>query len=193
VDAGWHEVVAQSARGTMWRATLKIHDGEQRQLAVPLSLVTVRSGAAGPVVSTATATPTVTASVAVQQAVTESSDPGTGQTRRIAGVALGAAGLAAVVVGGYFGLHASSLWADRNRQCPMERCTADGVRLGERADTSATVATWTIGAGLVTMGAAAWLWFSSPGRPVAGAPAISRLVPDVGLDGQGRLVVGGVF
>lgn len=186
VDAGWHEVVAQSARGTLWRATLKIHDGEQRQLAVPLSLVTVRS------VATASAPAAAKTSLPVPQAATETSSPGTGQGRRAAGVALAAGGLAAVAVGGFFGLRASSLWADRNRQCPMERCTAEGIRLGERADTSATVATWTIGAGVVTMGAAAWLWFSAPGRPPA-APAVARLFPVLGFDGRGQLLVEGVF
>jgi hypothetical protein len=186
VDAGWHEVVAQSARGTVWRATVKIRDGEQRQLAVPLSLVTVRSPPAPP------AAAAVTANQPAQKTAPEDADPGRGRARRVAAVTLGAVGLVSVAVGSYFGLHASSLWNDRNRQCPMERCTADGVRLGERADTSATIATWTIGAGVVTMGAAVLLWLSSPDR-AAPSSTVAGTMPNVGVDGRGTLLVGGVF
>ena len=41
---------------------------------------------------------------------------------------VGAAGLAAVGVGSYYAWSASDLWSQRNRACPMDRCTADGCR-----------------------------------------------------------------
>jgi hypothetical protein len=116
--------------------------------------------------------------------------------RRLAGVVLGAAGLGALVVGASFGLRASSLWDQRNQACPMERCTAEGLSLGQRADAAATVSTWTFAAGAVSVGAAAvlLLW---PARREASGTAIARVLrnigQNIGIDGQGRVIVGGRF
>lgn len=188
VDAGWHEVVAQARAGTPWRATVRIRDGERRQVTVPAAF----AGAAPTVPADAAGTPespSMGGGVATAGAEPAASSR---RARVIAGVALGAAGVGAVVVGAAFGFRASSLWDERNQACPMERCTAEGVSLGQRADSAATVSTWTIGAGAVALGAAAVVLLWPTGRAGTGA-TVARVLQHTGMDGQGRVFFGGRF
>ncbi|HEY8925583.1 MAG TPA: hypothetical protein VIU64_14450, partial [Polyangia bacterium] len=71
---------------------------------------------------------------------------------------LGGAGLVSLGVGTYAAVHAARLWRDRNQACQGDRCTTEGLRLGDRASTSATVATWTLGGGALAAAVAAGLW-----------------------------------
>jgi hypothetical protein len=154
IDAGWHEAVAAFGSDKAWRATIHIQDGQRRRLQIPEK--TAMNGSSlvdrndAPVASTAAAV--VSAPPPDEAAVSD----GRGG-RRIAALLVGAAGLAAVGVGSYYAWSASDLWSQRNRECPMDRCTADGVTLGGRADSAATVATWTIGGGLAALGVTALL------------------------------------
>lgn len=165
VDAGWHEAVAAFGGEKAWRATVNIRDGQRRQLQVPeraamsASRVAERhDAAAAPMVSAPPLAPPPPAEAAPAEAP---------PSHRIAALIVGAAGLAAVGVGSYYAWSASDLWSQRNRDCPMDRCTADGVGLGGRAESAATVATWTIGGGLAALGVTALLLF----WPRAGATA----------------------
>jgi len=122
---------------------------------------------------------------------------------RAAGLVAGGAGILALGVGAYAGWKARDLWHQRNQACPMEACTAEGVRMGSRAQSASTVATWTVVGGVVALGAAALLllWPSSPGPPgkVAvtesrdGALPTARWGGALGADGSAHLVLEGTF
>jgi len=156
VDEGWHEAVAQAPGGGPWRATIRIHNGDHRVLSLPTQVaadgVAVRDdGAPEP------HPPAVSASPAAdrRQDVSASSPS---RARLAVAAVLGGAGLVSLGVGTYAAVHAARLWRDRNQACQGDRCTTEGLRLGDRASTSATVATWTLGGGALAAAVAAGLW-----------------------------------
>jgi len=184
VDAGWHEAVAQSAGGGLWRATVKVRNGEHRVISIPAHVaaagITLRDGDDGK-----------PASVLSARATPESGNSeGAPRSRRIAGAVLGGVGVGALGVGGYFALHAASLWRERNQSCAMDICTTDGIRLGERANTAATAATWTLVGGGVAVGSAALLLLWPSSRPSSRPPPTLEAMF---VEGKMGLRVGGVF
>jgi len=86
--------------------------------------------------------------------------------QRITGLVLGGVGLAAVGVGSYFGIRASSKRSDSDDGCKVvngqEQCTQRAVDLNEEARTSARIADVSIGLGVVALAAGAYLYFTSP-------------------------------
>jgi hypothetical protein len=93
------------------------------------------------------------------------------RARLVAAAVLGGAGLVSLGVGTYAAVHAARLWHDRNQACEDDRCTTEGLRLGDRASTSATVATWTLGGGALAAAVAAGLWlWPSQDAPAGGSP-----------------------
>ena len=196
VDAGWHEAVAQSTGAGLWRATIKIRDGEHRVLSIPAQVaysgITIRDEEAGE----ARTAPPATDSRSVQSDVAARDSVSADRAlhrRRVAAAILGGLGLGAVGIGAYFGVHAASLWNDRGKACPMELCSADGIRLGERADSAATVATWTLTGGAVALGAAALVWLWSGSAPAKSAAQAGPAIEAMFLDGKTGLSLRGVF
>jgi hypothetical protein len=107
-------------------------------------------------------------------------------TPRIAALAAGGVGVAGLVVGTVFGLHAGSQWRAAQKTCadPVkgESCSADGVQLGKDAGGSATLSTLGFvigGAGLLT-GAILWLRFAPPRAPVSSVAITPALGPGIG-------------
>lgn len=195
VDAGWHEVTAQTARGASWRATVKIGDGERRALQIPRTLT-------GDVRADVTAAESPTGDSRLNAAPTNEADRSNhdvptlgGRGRTIAALAIGAGGLVSLGVGTYFGLRAAALWSDRNRACPMESCSEEGIDFGERAGRAATISTVTVGAGAIALGAAALIWFWP--KPSAGtSPMVAALrsrITHVTIDSGRHIVIGGRF
>lgn len=156
VDEGWHEAAAQAPGGGPWRATIRIHNGEHRVLTLPAQVaadgVAVRDEGAPPA-----PLPLVAASPSVGPHKEVAATPPS-RSRVIAAAVVGSAALVSLGVGTYAAVHAARLWHDRNQACQADRCTADGLSLGERATTSATVATWTLAGGAVAAAVAAGLW-----------------------------------
>lgn len=106
--------------------------------------------------------------------------PPDGSGQRITGLVLGGVGLAAVGVGSYFGIRASSKRSDSDNACPVsngqEQCTQRGVDLNEEARTSARIADVSIGLGVVALAAGAYLYFTSPsGSSTSAASNGSRM------------------
>ncbi|HSS37574.1 MAG TPA: hypothetical protein VLT58_02280 [Polyangia bacterium] len=195
IDAGWHEAVAAFGPDKSWRATVNIRDGQRRKLQVPERTAIVSSPIADREDS---AVVPIVAAVPVPPPPDEGAVSERRPGRRIAALIVGAAGLAAVGVGSYYAWSASDLWSQRNRECPMESCSAQGVSLGGRADSAATMATWTIGGGLVALGVSALLLFWPRGAPVATGTHASRetagrLLPVVHLAPSGPLSLRGTF
>ncbi|WP_394843582.1 tetratricopeptide repeat protein [Pendulispora brunnea] len=110
--------------------------------------------------------------------------------QRTAGIVAGGAGLATMLVGGYFALSAKSTYDDAfNGDCSHadNTCTAAGQRDTESAHDKATVSTILVGTGAAIAVTGAVLFFTAPKAPSNHAV---RVTPSVGL-GQAGLVVSG--
>lgn len=127
-----------------------------------------------------------------------------GHPRRLAGMVVGAASVAALAVGGVFGLRAFSKHHASDDNCPkdamgVEQCKPNGVTLNEEAWTAAHISDAAFGLGLVGAAVTTYLFVSARGggsaTPVkdtqssgAGASSV-RVLPAVG-QGGGGLVLG---
>lgn len=215
VDAGAHRVLARWSAGRSWSHDLEVLDGNRYTVRIPeppprrIERRAVRDGsvAAGCGPGSTPASPCVGTSAPSLSLVSGPPPSAAGSDgRRAFGWTLGAAGTGALLVGAGFGLRAALLWSDRNRECPQEDCSPQGLRLGERAYTSATVSTWALAVGAVTLGAAALvLWgpasrparadaaLSSGARVQARASRLEQLLRHVQVGHRGTLAVGGAF
>jgi len=204
LDAGWHEAVAQFDTGGPWRATIKVRDGQRRRLDVPSQVE--RAGVR--IVDVDDGIPLSSGRASSGFSPPPPNDPperpgevgAPARRSRVAGLVVGGAGILALGVGAYAGWKASDLWRQRNQACPMDACSAEGAERGARAQSAATVATWTVVGGVVALGAAALLllWPHAAG-PAAGqtsreaALANARLGGVIGADGSARLMLEGTF
>jgi len=173
VDEGEHEVRAQREDGRLWRATVAIRNGERKA-------VSVRTDVGSP-------------AVAPNQRAGERPSVGLSRTRTVAAVVMGSLGLAALGVATYEAFHAETLWRERNEACRNDVCSPVGLRLGDRAETSAEIATWSLAGGVAACGTAAvlWLWPGDTAHEVHDHPA--RQVAVTLLPGEWRLQLGGAF
>jgi len=117
--------------------------------------------------------------------------PGGASPRLWAGVALGAVGLAGIVVGSVFGLRTFSKRDEGNAECVAPdyvRCTQAGLDLHAEAETSATISTVGFGVGIAGLGVGLALALTaprasaSPGRASASA---TWFVPWIGRGAYG--------
>jgi len=189
LDAGNHEVLARADDGREWRRSVVMRDGET--VAVQVDLPADPKAPAPPPVN-APKTPAAPASAAVApptRAERIRAPPAFMDAPRVAGTVLGGAGLLAAGVGAYFGLLAFSLWGERMNDCPGGRCSGAAVDAGNRANTAASVANWSLGAGGVVFlaGTALLVW----PRPIPPAQTSSSTVA-LSFDG-GSLRIGGTF
>jgi hypothetical protein len=109
---------------------------------------------------------------------------------RTPAVVIGGIGLAALVVGSIVAVNAISNDNQSEAYCRAGRCTAEGVRLRERASSQAAVATYAIGLGTAVTAAGVVLWFMSPPAPksVGDLPPWEQpLHPAFGVSVRGKL------
>jgi hypothetical protein len=113
-----------------------------------------------------------------------------GNTQKVVAVVAGGVGVVGLVVGTVFGLQATSRWSDAKRRCsnPPSGCDDEGVRLGEDAQSAATLSTigFAVGAAGIAAGTILWLTAPSPSRDLRGSAASIG----VGFDGQKFLLRG---
>lgn len=214
VDAGAHRVVARWSGGRRWSHDLAVLDGHRYTVQIPeppAPRIEVRAvhderATDGCDTGNRAASP-CPAIPAVAVALAPSPPAPAGSTaRRTAGWTVAAAGAGALLAGAGFGLRAALLWSDRNRECPQEECSRDGLRLGDRAYFSATVSTWALAVGAATVGVAALVLWGPAARPVPPSSALSpaarstarashleQLLRHVGVDHRGHLALGGTF
>jgi hypothetical protein len=111
--------------------------------------------------------------------------------RRIASYVVGGVSLAALGVGGYFGVRAISKNDAADPLCPMDRCSDEGWALHEQATTAARISNVALGVGLVGAGVAAYLFFTSSGGTSKPADAVAgrvRVHPQLGSNVAGLIV-----
>jgi hypothetical protein len=85
--------------------------------------------------------------------------------RRAIAFAVGGAGLASTAVGLAFGLHARTQWSTSRDNCDAHNvCNETGTTQIASARSSATIATWTVGAGAAMLVTAAVIWWRAPSK-----------------------------
>jgi len=137
--------------------------------------------------------PAATAAVTVERAAPEQ---GRARPRRTAGLVVGGLAVAALGVGGVFGVLAIQKTHDSDQHC-KERCDQIGYSLYQQAKTDARVADVAVGVGLAGAAVAAFLIFTSgsddgPRADGAAASPRVRVVPSVGVASAG-LSLGGTW
>jgi hypothetical protein len=142
-DAGDVEIAASAPGHKTFRTTVRAEEGKAVSVEVP------------PL--EADAVPEAPAPATPHEEAPKSS------TLRTVGIGVGAAGIAALGIGAYFGVTAISKWNDSSKDCPGALCNAQGVSLANDAKQAATLSDVTFGIGVAAVAAGIILF-------VVGAP-----------------------
>lgn len=183
VDPGRHEVSAIATGYEPWSSVVETPpEPGQHEVTVPELTKKKEEPAAAPA---AAASASAGASSSPAAAAAAAASRPFALSQRTVGLVVGGGGLAALLVGGFFGYRALDKARDANDRCPDRRCDdASAVDLSDQAGSAATVANVAVGLGLVGLGAGAWLVLTAP---PAGKPAPSgRAAPGVALGGVRR-------
>jgi hypothetical protein len=181
VDPGDVIVEAEAPGHKKWSTTVRLDIKGQQSVSVPLLETAPVEATPAPASSNAAPPPPAW----------------TG--RKTAGVALGAAGVVALGVGGIFGLKALSKRSDSDAQCPTGpdgkiHCTQVGVTANDDARSAARISDLGLGLGVVLAAAGGYLFFA--GGESSGEAGVARRLPvDVSVDPRGgaRATIGGVW
>ena len=190
VDPGSHRLHVSAPGKKDWEVTFEIKpNADSKSVEIP-ALQDAPAGSSPPPAASSQA-PAVSAPAPAAGDV-----PRPAQAKsRVPGYAVGAAGLVALGVGGYFGLRAFSKWDDSKAHCPAGACDAQAVSLRNEANTAAWVSNVAVGLGVVGLGMGTYLVLS-PGEKEAGAPALGarsvRVLPVAGAKAAG-VSVGGAW
>lgn len=165
LDPGSHQFTFEAAGQPTTTQPFLLHDGDRnRHLAVTL----------GPPAPTPVATDPVPTDPSRQA----------GHGRRVAGVVVGSAGLAAVAAGGVFGCLGFSSWSSANAACPTRNnCSAAAVSDRSSAVTFATVSNIGFIAGGLLVATGVTIYLTAPKD---GAPAAALQVMPGGVSLAGR-------
>jgi len=153
VDPGDYTIAASAPGKLPWSTTVRVAPASRVSLSVPLledepQIAEQRTSELK----------------AIEPRLTAASAPPS-NTRKLIGIISSGAGVAALAVGGYFGLRAASAWSDATANCdPYPYCGEDGQRLANDAQRSGTVATIATVAGGVLLAGGLVLWLTAPGQ-----------------------------
>jgi hypothetical protein len=175
VDPGDHVIEVTAPEKSSWKTTVNVGaKGDKKSVAVPL-------------LEDARVLPPVPLPVVVTPAAGAHSGMSRG---KLAGFVLGGAGLVALGVGSYFGIEAISQSSDAKAACPTTSCRSPAaVSENSTAKTDALVANFTIGAGVLALGAGAVLVLTSHESKAPSPSGGSRVVPWLGRNDGGLLWV----
>jgi hypothetical protein len=179
VVAGPHEIAAALPGHSPWSQRLTLAGQEQKTVEIGLeplrpapvmATTTVAQAPASAATPTAPvsasplpATATVpTAPVAPDATAAATSTPTPLRApSKVPAYIVGGVGIGSLIVGAVFGFRAISKENDSDSACPSDRCSQRGVDLHNQAKTSALVSDLTIGAGLVSVAVASYLFIRS--------------------------------
>ena len=152
VDAGAHEIAATADGRAPWQATIAV-EGEGKTEHIEVPPLTTPS-------PTATASPTATETTSTSTSTATS-------TQRTSAWILGGAGVVALGVGAFFGLHSLAKRDDAQPHCTADACDPSGIALRDQAlgaGDASTVA-FVIGAAAITGAVILYLTSPSPTSP----------------------------
>ncbi len=96
--------------------------------------------------------------------VSDEPSPAGGNSQRSVGFVIGGAGLVALGVGSYFGLHAMSKWSDRKDDC-KPGCNEAAKSAGDDAKSAALISDIGFGVGIIAAGVGTYLVLSAKSNP----------------------------
>ncbi|WP_437762026.1 hypothetical protein WMF27_01570 [Sorangium sp. So ce281] len=191
IDPGAHEVEATASGYTVWSTTVQVGESaDLKAIAIPKLLpVAPTSKPAGP------QAPPASGGAGVRSG---------GGGLQPAGFVIGGAGVAVLGVGAVFGILAAGQASDAEKDetlCPEKRCTPEGRKEINAAETKALVSTIGVGVGVAALAAGAVLVLTSGPSRAEGASAAAarqgsparvhaRIVPLIGPEGGGVGVLG---
>jgi hypothetical protein len=152
IDPGPHEFTFEATGAPALTETIILHEGEKdRRETVTLAL--------GPAPEPLRASPLSGTVSGADSAPPTSS----GKSQRVAGIVVGAVGVAGLAVGGVFGALASSSWKTAQRECPDHTgCSPAAMDDRSHAVTSATFSTVGFIAGGVLLAGGVTLFLTAP-------------------------------
>lgn len=174
INAGAHLIAVAAEGYRPWEQPVDLVGGEQKILDIRLE---AKMAPAAPPASPAPAPATTGASAitapipvaAVEQPAQPASPPMS--TERKVAFGLAGLGVAALTMGGVYGMRALSKRHDSDTFCPQDQCTQAGVDLNNQAKTAARIADVAFGIGLASAAVATYLFVRSPKhQTVAEAP-----------------------
>lgn len=190
VDPGAHQVAASAPNKQSYEQTVHVANGST-SIKIPKLIATTTTPAA----TTGPASVTIDRDVEKKPVVDE---PTNGQGQRTVGLVIGGAGVVALGVGSYFGLHAISKWSDRKDNCPNGACTAQAKAAGDDAKSAALISDIGFGVGIIAAAVGTYLVLSAKptteatsarAKPMQQARSLS-VVPAFGPLGGGLVLRG---
>jgi hypothetical protein len=159
LDAGPHSIAASAPGREPWQQVVLVRDGTPRLVTVPELRARSDPGGAQP-----------------------------GSAQRVAGVALGAVGVAGIVTGAIFGVLAATSNSRSDEHCSeFDICDATGLELQRDAHAHAKRATVVTACGVVALLGGVGLWLTAPRASELGVRA------EVAFDRGLRVRLGGAF
>jgi hypothetical protein len=183
VDPGARKIVAEAAGYRPFSIDVTALEGKETKVEVPALVEEPR-----PIQPEAPVQPGAGAVGAVR--IEASGDPG--KTRRMTGLIVGGAGLAAAAVGLGFGVSARSKWNEANDgPCDPDTnvCTPAGQELADSARSRATISTVMVGVGAAMVVTGAVLYLTAP-RAQERRSRSARLSPSGGASSVGVTLTG---
>jgi hypothetical protein len=175
VDPGPHVISASAPGYKTWAKTIVVKpNGDLQGVDVP-TLEKDTAAAATVPPPAASSPPTATTPAPKEKEGQEASE---GSGRKTAGYVLGGIGIAATGVGTFFGLKALSTYGKVKDECPsLDGCSQRAGDLRDDAGTQGNIANITLGVGLLSLAAGAYLVFSGPStKPSTSALSVSPTV-----------------
>jgi hypothetical protein len=155
LDAGQHKIEAKAPGRVAWTTSFELAVRQTLKVAIP-ELETAP-------VETKPPPPSPVAPPIIPPPAVEAAPASGGTTQRIAGVAVGAAGIVAVGVGSFFGLRAASLHDDaETNHCDAATCDQRGADLTSDARGAATASTILFAVGGAAIAAGVILYLVAP-------------------------------
>ena len=182
VDPGPHVITVTAPGYELWSQTVVVTPGETKALTIPA-------------LKRSAATPAASASAKPGSAPTASTgappppSPPSGSSMKTAGYVVGGVGIAALAVGGFFGLRAASTYKDAKDACGgnTTSCPPDAMDKRKTAGNDATIANVGVGLGVVGVGVGvALLLMAKPSQE----SAAFVVAPSVAPNGAGASIAG---
>jgi hypothetical protein len=175
LDPGEHHFVFEADGLKSEQRTLVVREGDKNRHERVVLVGAARAPGATPA-------PQVPEGVAPQA-------PSDGRTQRIAGLALGGAGVVGLVVGSIFGLVSKSTYDGAVKHCGNGSngpnvCDPTGYNDGQTAHSQATVSTVAFIVGPALLAGGAYLYFTAPKAEVAVAPTVGSGGATLSLRGR---------
>jgi serine/threonine-protein kinase len=152
VDPGSYVIAAVAPGKLRWSTTVTVGPAGAR---VNVNVPELELEPEAPLVAAAPAPPAPQLTAA---------SPAPSNTQKLIGIITTGSGVAALAIGGFFGLQAAGRWSDAKAKCdPYPYCGENGQRLAKDAQSSGTISTITFIAGGALLAGGLVLWLSAPG------------------------------